>query len=63
MLTPDLPLFLSRENNADGTARPLSRHTARRVNHAAFARAGIANDGRLGTHTFQKTWVRNVYRQ
>lgn len=62
VLTPDLPLFLSRENNPDGTARPLSRHTARRIIHAAFARAGIANDGRLGKHTLRKTWARNVYR-
>ncbi len=62
VLTPDLPLFLSRENNPDGTARALSRHTGRRIIHAAFARAGIANDGRLGTHTLRKTWARNVYR-
>lgn len=62
VLTPDLPLFLSREANADGTARALSRHSARRIIHAAFAQAGIANDGRLGTHTLRKTWARNVYR-
>lgn len=62
VITPDPPLFLSRENNADGTARALSRHTARRIIHAVFAQAGIANDGRLGTHTFRKTWARNVYR-
>lgn len=62
VLTPDLPLFLSREDNPDGTARALSRHSARRIVHDAFARAGIANDGRLGTHTLRKTWARNVYR-
>lgn len=62
VLTPDLPLFLSRENNAEGMARALSRHTARRIIHAAFARGSIANDGRLGTHTLRKTWARNVYR-
>lgn len=28
---------------------------------ATFAKAGIANDGRLGTHTLRKTWARNVY--
>lgn len=60
-MTPDLPLFLSRENNADGTARALSRHTARRIIHTTFARASIANDGRLGTHTLRKTWARHVY--
>ncbi len=62
VLTPDLPLFLSREDNPDGTARALSRHSARRIVHDAFARAGIVNDGRLGTHTLRKTWARNVYR-
>ncbi len=62
VLTPDLPLFLSREDNPDATARALSRHTARRTVHHAFARAGIGNDGRLGTHTLRKTWARNVYR-
>ncbi len=62
VLTPDLPLFVSREKNGDGTARALSRHTARRIIHAAFARADITNDGRLETHTLRKTWARNVYR-
>lgn len=61
-LTPDLPLFLSREENPDGIARPLTRHTARRIIHRAFAEAGVTNDGRLGTHTLRKTWARNVYR-
>ena len=61
VLTPDLPLFLSREDNPDGTARALSRDSARRILHGAFARASIVNDGRLGTHTLRKTWARNVY--
>ncbi len=62
VLTPDLPLFLSREDNPDGTARAVSRDSARRIIHAAFARASVTNDGRLGTHTLRKTWARNVYR-
>lgn len=62
VLTPDLPLFLSREDNPDGTARAVSRDSARRIIHAAFARAGVTSDGRLGTHTLRKTWARKVYR-
>jgi integrase len=58
---PDLPLFLSRQKNPDGTARALSRESARLILHAAFRRAGIENDGRLGTHTLRKTWARAVY--
>lgn len=60
-LTPDLPLFLSRKSEQDGSARPLDRDSARRIMHAAFARAGIVNDGRLDTHTLRKTWSRHVY--
>lgn len=56
-----LPLFLSREHEADGSARPLSCESARRIIHKAFALAGIVDDGRLGTHTLRKTWARNVY--
>jgi len=60
-LKSDLPLFLSRQDNADGTARALTRETARVILLRAFARAGIEDDGRLGTHTLRKTWARNVY--
>ena len=61
ILSPDLPLFLSRENDADGNARALSRDMARHIIQDAFARAGIEDDGRLGTHTLRKTWARKVY--
>ena len=61
-LTPDLPLFLSRKSEVDGTARSVDRDTARRMMHAAFARAHIVNDGRLGTHTQRKTWSRHVFK-
>lgn len=60
-LTPDLPLFLSRQDNPDGTARAITRETARQVIRAAFARAGIEDDGRLGTHSLRKTYARSVY--
>ena len=60
-LTPGLPLFLSREHAADGAPRPLCRQHADRVLKAAFVRAGVFNDGRLGTHTLRKTYARHVY--
>lgn len=60
-LTRDLPLFLSRENDPSGNARALSCDMARHIVKDAFARAGIEDDGRLGTHTLRKTWARKVY--
>lgn len=60
-LTTDLPLFLSRKSNPDGTARPLSRESARRILAEVFEAAGIENDGRLGSHSLRKTWARSVY--
>jgi integrase len=60
-LTPDLPLFLSRQSEPDGSARALSRESAHRIVHAAFRRAGLVNDGRLGTHSLRKSWVRATY--
>lgn len=61
-LTPDLPLFISREVDAGGKLRPLTRESARRIMHAAYSATAIENDRRLGTHTLRKTWVRNVYK-
>jgi integrase len=61
ILSPDLPLFLSRECDPAGNARALSRDMARHIIKDAFARAMIEDDGRLGTHTLRKTWVRKVY--
>ncbi len=61
ILSADLPLFMSRENDAEGNARALSRDMARHIVKDAFARAGIEDDGRLGTHTLRKTWARKVY--
>lgn len=60
-LRHDLPLFVSREGDENGYARPLSREQARTIIMATFEKAGIRNDGRLGTHTLRKTWARNVY--
>lgn len=60
-LTPDLPLFLSRQSEPNGSARALSREQAHRIVHRAFRRAGITDDGRLGTHSLRKTWARATY--
>lgn len=60
-LTPDLPLFLSRQDNPDGTARSVNRESARQIIRRAFAAAGIEDDGRLGTHVLRKTFAKQVY--
>jgi hypothetical protein len=41
-LTPDMPLFISRESDGEGQLRPLDRESARRIMHAAYAAAAIA---------------------
>ncbi len=60
-LTPDLPLFLSRQDNPDGTARSVNRESARQIIHRAFRLAGIEDDGRLGTHALRKSFAKKVY--
>jgi integrase len=59
-LTPDVPLFLSRQCDRECNLRAIARGPARTVIHRAFALAGIENDGRLGTHTLRKTIARKV---
>lgn len=60
-LSPTAPLFLSRKSHADGAPRALARESARRILHGAFRKAGIENDGRLGTHTLRKSWARRLF--
>jgi integrase len=60
-LTPDLPLFLSPIGGEGGVARPLHRDSARLIIRAAFKKAAVHDDNRLGSHTFRKTWARRVY--
>ena len=60
-LRADLPLFPSRQAAPDGSIRPLARSQANDLIKAVFARAGIQDDGRLGTHTLRKTFAKNVY--
>lgn len=61
VLAPDLPLFLSRENDAAGNARAISCDMARHLIKAAFTRAKIEDDGRLGSHSLRKTWAMKIY--
>lgn len=54
-LSPDLPLFPSRQVSAGGSIRPITRVQAYMIIKKAFAAAGIEDDGRLGTHCLRKT--------
>jgi integrase/recombinase XerD len=60
-IVPSLPLFPSRQRDDDGRVKPICRSQADTIIDAAFARAGIADDGRLGSHTLRKTFARRVY--
>jgi integrase len=60
-LSPHLPLFPSRQTGPDGTVRPITRVQAYLIIKAAFAKAGIEDDGRLATHVFRKTVARATY--
>lgn len=60
-LTSDVPLFISRNSGPDGTYQQLGREAARRILGQAFTEAGIADDGRLGSHSLRKTWSKRVY--
>lgn len=55
------PLFFSREVAVGGGRRAIDRETARLIIARALTRAGIRNDGRLGSHTLRKTWARSCY--
>lgn len=60
-LTPDLPLFPSRQVSADGSIRSITRVQAYIIIKRAFAVAGIEDDGRLGTHVLRKTMAKNSF--
>jgi len=56
-LRPGDPLFVGRTRRPDGSVRPIGRKRAYEIVMAAFARAGIKYDGRLGTHSLRKTFA------
>jgi integrase len=60
-LSPDLPLFPSRQVTPDGKIRSITRVQAYLIIKKAFAAAGIEDDGRLATHTLRKTVAKNTY--
>ena len=60
-LEPRLPLFPSRKATPAGDVRPIARARAHALLKSVFARAGVADDGRLGTHSLRKTFARSVY--
>jgi integrase len=60
-LEPKLPLFPSRKPTSSGEVRPIARARAHALLKSVFARAGVADDGRLGTHSLRKTFARSVY--
>src|SRR4051812_11633414 len=55
--SPTLPLFLSRQRASNDRPRAISRMQAYDIIKAAFQKAGIFNDGRLGTHSLRKTFA------
>lgn len=61
-LTQKLPLFLSRQDFPDQEARAITREAARLVIRGVFSRAGIHDDGRLGSHSLRKAWAYSIYR-
>ena len=60
-VTPDLPLIPSRQRDADGNLRAIAHSATHNLVKACFARAGLRDDGRLGTHSLRKTFARKVY--
>lgn len=61
-LTPDMPLFPSRKSGPGGGLRAISRVQAHNIIKAAFAAAGIEDDGRLGSHSLRKTMAQACHR-
>lgn len=57
-----MPLFPSRKSGPGGRLRAISRVQAHNIIKAAFAAAGIEDDGRLGSHSLRKTMAQNCHR-
>jgi len=58
---PDMPLFPSQKPTFEGALQPIQRARAAEIIKSALARAGVEDDGRLGTHSLRKTFARSVY--
>lgn len=57
----DAPLFVSRVRGTDGQPRAIGRSNAGKLLRKVFAKAGVADDGRLGTHSLRKSFASRVY--
>lgn len=60
-VNPDLPLFVSRVKNKDGTPKRMTTQAGRDAIMAAFAAAGL--NGKLGTHSMRKSFAQRLYSQ
>ena len=60
-VNPDLPLFVSRVKNADGTPKRMTTQAGSDALMAAFQRAGL--NGKLGTHSMRKSFAQRLYSQ
>lgn len=54
-------LFAGLTCSPDGAPRPIERQTGLRIVRRVMARAGVFDDGRLGTHVLRKTFARKVF--
>lgn len=61
LLNPRMPLFLS-VRTQQGEIQAMTRSGAQRLLKRVMQRAGVEDDGRLGTHSLRKTFARAVYR-
>lgn len=60
-VNPDLPLFVSRVKNSDGTPKRMTTQAGSDALMAAFQRAGL--NGKLGTHSMRKSFAQRLYSQ
>ena len=58
---PDVPLFVSRVKNKDGSLKRMTTQAGSDALMAAFKKAGL--NGRLGTHSMRKSFAQRLYSQ
>ncbi len=60
-IEPRSLLFPGEIQDRDGNALPMDRRTGLRLVRRVLAKAGIFDDGRLGTHMLRKTFARKLF--
>ena len=60
-VNPDVPLFVSRVKNKDGTPKRMTTQAGSDAIMKAFAQAGL--NGKLGTHSMRKSFAQRLYSQ